>query len=174
MSRSFKEAGVTKRGAAVLAGLTLFAPAAFVAAGQAEPASGVSAVVLSRGTLPPFQVSSDKDGPIDLKAKSKAPMDMVVRQHDYAPGSTTGWHSHPGPVFITVTKGTLHYYAYDDQNCTRHEVTAGQSFVDDGHGHVVRNETGEPAQDISVITASTDKAQPFRTNLPNPGPHCPF
>src|SRR2546429_7365130 len=32
------------------------------------------------------------------KAKAKAPIDMVVRQHVYAPGSSTGWHTHPGPV----------------------------------------------------------------------------
>ena len=106
--------------------------------------------------------------------KAKDPMDFVVRQHDYQPGSTTGWHRHPGPVFITVTKGTLSYYLYDDPDCTRVEVKAGESFVDDGRGHIVRNETGEPAQDISIITAAADETLPFRSNLQNPGPHCPF
>jgi hypothetical protein len=75
-------------------------------------------------------------------------------------------------VFITVTKGTLTYYERDDPTCSPHVVTAGNGFVDDGVGHVVRNESGQPAQDISVITAPVGGA--FRTNLDAPGPYCSF
>jgi quercetin dioxygenase-like cupin family protein len=165
---------ITKRGAALLAALTLAGPAALVAASQAEPPQGVSATVLSRAKLQEFKLRSAANAPFDFSAKAKDPMDLVVRQHDYLPGSTTGWHRHPGPVFITVTKGTLSYYLYDDPDCTRVEVPAGKSFVDDGRGHIVRNETGEPAQDISIITAAADETLPFRSNLQNPGPYCPF
>jgi quercetin dioxygenase-like cupin family protein len=166
---------ITKRGAALLAAMTVTAAAAFVAsAGHAEPASGVTPTVLARANLPAFKVRSAQDAPFDFTAKAKDPMDIVVRRHDYAPGSTTGWHQHPGPVIITVTQGTLAYYEYDDPNCTRHEVSAGQAFIDDGHGHVVRNESGAAAQDISIITAAADDAVPFRSNLPAPGPYCSF
>jgi len=52
-------------------------------------------------------------------------------------------------------------------------VTAGHGFVDAGDGHVVRNESDQPAQDISVITAPVGGA--FRTNLPaNANPACGF
>ena len=126
--------------------------------------------MLARGTYDSFNIRSDPHGPIaDFRAHSTAPIDIIVRQHDYDPGSTTGWHSHPGPVFITVTRGTLTYYELDDPTCTPHVVSANSpsnAFVDTGGGHVVRNETDEPAQDISVITAPVGGV--FRTNLPAP------
>jgi len=147
--------------------------AAFVAVTKASPPSGVTATVLSRGTFPSFNVRSDPLGPIaDFRAHSTAPIDIVVRRHDYAPGASTGWHQHPGPIFITVTQGQLTYYEYDDPTCTPHVITAGQGFVDTGDGHIVRNETGQPAEDISVITAPVGAA--FRTELPAPNPNCGF
>src|ERR671937_908288 len=143
-----------KRKLALAAVMALLGLAVFVAITNAEPASGVTPTLLARGHYPSFNVRSDPQGPIaDFRAHSTEPIDIIVRQHDYAPGSTTGWHSHPGPVFITVTKGTLTYYEYDDPTCTPHVVTAGHGFVDTGDGHIVRNETDQPAQDISVIVA---------------------
>jgi hypothetical protein len=156
-----------------LALAALSALTAFVAVTKAEPASGVTPTVLARGTYDSFNVRSGPHGTIaDFRAHSTASIDIIVRQHDYAVGSTTGWHSHPGPVFITVTRGVLTYYEYDDPTCAPHVVTAGHGFVDTGSGHVVRNESGEPAQDISVITAPVGGA--FRTNLDAPGPYCTF
>lgn len=147
--------------------------AAFVAVTKASPPSGVTATVLARGTFPSFNVRSDPLGPIaDFRAHSIAPIDIVVRRHDYAPGASTGWHQHPGPIFITVTQGQLTYYEYDDPTCTPHVITAGQGFVDTGDGHIVRNETDQPAEDISVITAPVGGA--FRTELPAPNPNCGF
>jgi quercetin dioxygenase-like cupin family protein len=165
-----------KRRISLLAALAVVTLAAFVAMTKAEPPSGVTPTVLARGHYGSFNVRSDPHGPIDdFRAHSTEPIDIVVRQHDYAPGSSTGWHSHPGPVFITVTKGTLTYYEYDDPSCTAHVVSASSpsnAFVDTGDGHVVRNETDQPAQDISVITAPVGGA--FRTNLSAPNPYCGF
>ncbi len=152
--------------------MALLALAAFVAITQAEPPSGVTPTLLARGTYDAFKVRSDRQGPIEFKAEAKAPIDILVRRHDYDPHATTGWHSHPGPAFITVTLGTLTYYESDDPTCTPHTVSAGQGFVDDGRGHVVRNETDQPAQDMSVITAPV--GGPFRTDLDAPNPACGF
>jgi quercetin dioxygenase-like cupin family protein len=165
-----------RRRISILAALVLLGLAAFVAITKAEGPSGVTPTLLARGHFRSFNVRSDPRGTIDdFRAHSTAPIDLLVRQHDYAPHSTTGWHSHPGPVFITVTQGTLTYYEADDPTCTPHVVTAGtanNAFVDEGSGHVVRNETDAPAQDISVITAPVEGA--FRTNLPAPNPYCGF
>lgn len=161
-----------KRLISMLAAMTLLALATFVAVTKAEPPSGVSPTLLASATFDAFKVKSDKQGPIEFEAEAKGAIDMLVRQHDYNPRSTTGWHSHAGPVFIFVTRGTLTYYEYDDPTCTPHVVTAGQAFVDDGAGHVVRNETDLPAQDISVITAPV--GGPLRRNLPAPNPNCGF
>jgi hypothetical protein len=138
---------------------------------RASPASGVTAVVLARGTYEPFHVKTDPHSLIDFEAKAKAHVDIVVRQHTYAPFASTGWHAHPGPVFITVVEGTLTFYDADDPQCAPTVVTAPNGYVDTGRGHIGRNETGQPARDISVILAPVNL--PFRTELDPPG-NCPF
>jgi len=161
-----------KRKMSLVAAVALFALAAFAAITMASPPSGVTPNVLARGTYDAFKVKSDPQGPIEFEAEAKMSIDIVVRQHDYAIGSSTGWHTHPGPVFITVTEGELTYYEHDDPTCTPRVVTAGNGFVDTGSGHLVRNQSGAPAQDVSVITAPVGGA--FRGELPAPNPNCGF
>ena len=71
----------------------------------ASPAVGVTPTLIGRGTYDPFKLKSDPHSLVDFQAKSKSPMDIVVRTHDYSAGGSTGWHTHPGPVFITVLEG---------------------------------------------------------------------
>jgi hypothetical protein len=75
-------------------------------------------------------------------------------------------------VLITVIEGQLTFYEYDDPTCTPHVVSAGEGYVDSGHGHLARNETDQPATDISVIMAPVGGA--FRLELDAPGPFCGF
>jgi hypothetical protein len=161
-----------KRKLSLLAAMTLLTLAVSVAVTMASPPSGVTPTVLARGTYDAFKVKSSPNSPVDFKAKAKSAIDLVVRRHDYAVGSTTGWHTHPGPVFITVTVGQLTYYERDDPTCTGHVVSAGHGFVDNGRGHIVRNESGQPAQDVSVIIAPVGGA--FRGELDAPSPYCGF
>jgi hypothetical protein len=139
---------------------------------QASAAVGVTPTVLARGTYGPFQVKAASDAAFEFEAEAKPAVDLVVRQHDYLVGSSTGWHMHPGPVFITVVLGQLTFYDYNDPTCTPTVVSTGQGYVDTGHGHIGRNESGAPARDITVITAPVGGG--FRSELPAPGPHCDF
>jgi hypothetical protein len=138
----------------------------------ASPPSGVTPTVLARGTYDSFKVMSNPQGPGMFKAESKEPIDMVVRRHEYAAGGSTGWHAHPFPVFVTVIEGQVTFYEYDDPSCTPIVVSAGQGYVDSGRGHIGRNETSQPAVDISVILAPVGGA--FRQELAAPGPFCGF
>ena len=156
--------------AAALAALALLAFAVNVT--FASPPAGVTPTLLARGTYDSFKVMSYPDGGGLFKAEAKDPIDVVVRRHDYAAGGTTGWHQHPDPVFVTVLSGQVTFYDYDDPTCTAHVVSAGQGYVDSGTGHIGRNETGEPAVDISVIMAPV--GAPFRLELTAPGPYCTF
>jgi hypothetical protein len=165
------QTGRVKR-AALTASMAAIVLIGLVAVTSASPPSGVTPTLLARGTYDGFMVRTDPRGDLEFKAKSKSPVDIVVRRHDYAPGSHTGWHSHPGPVFITVTAGELTYYLRDDPECTPHVVGVGEGFVDDGSGHIVRNESGAAAQDMSVILAP--ETQAFRGELDAPGAHCGF
>ncbi len=145
---------------------------ALVAMTWASPPSGVTPTLLARGTYEGFNVRSDPHGPVDFRAHAKDGTDIVVRKHEYLPGSHTGWHSHPGPVFITVTKGTLTFYERSDKGCDAKRVSAPNGYVDTGRGHIARNESGQPAEDISVIIAPTGGT--FRSELDAPAPNCGF
>jgi hypothetical protein len=138
----------------------------------ASPPVGVTPTLLGRGTYDEFKVRTPPGSAVDVKLEAKNPLDVVVRTHDYAPNSSTGWHTHPGPVLITVVQGEVTFYEYDDPTCTPTVVSAGQGYLDTGHGHIGRNETGLPAKDITVFFAPV--GLPFRDELDAPGPHCPF
>jgi hypothetical protein len=146
--------------------------AIFVAITMASPGSGITGTLLARGTYPAYDLKTDPKSPIDFKAKTRDQTDVVVQQHDYAPGATTGWHTHPGPVFITVTAGQLTFYERDDPTCTPHVVSAGHGYVDTGMGHIGFNNTNTSAQDVTVAIAPV--GAPFRTELDAPGPYCNF
>jgi hypothetical protein len=157
-----------KKVIAVSCGLLL---AAWVMVGWASPADGVTPTLIGRGTYDAFKVKADNDF-FEFEAEAKPEIDIVVRTHDYAIDGHTGWHTHPGPVFITVLEGELTFYEYDDSTCTGKVVKAGGGYVDTGHGHLARNESGALAKDVTVIIAPV--GLPFRGELPAPGPYCTF
>jgi hypothetical protein len=138
----------------------------------ASPATGVTPNQLSRGSFPAFKVRADPPNGRGFKVEAKGPIDVIVRQHTYEPGGSTGWHAHPYPVLITVKEGTLTFYEYGDKSCTPIRVTAGHGYVDNGKGHIARNETGQQAVDYSVIMAPVGAA--FRSELNAPAPNCDF
>jgi hypothetical protein len=109
------------------------------------------------------------DWRFDLKAK---PFDIAVQTIVFAPGATSGWHSHPGPVFIQVVSGTMTFYMSDDPKCMPVIRTAGQGYLDLGdHSHIARNETTSPAQ--NVVTYFAPPRAALRIDQPAPG-NCPF
>jgi hypothetical protein len=145
--------------------------AAWVMVGWASPADGVTPTLIGRGTYEAFKVKSDNDF-FEFEAEAKPEIDIVVRTHDYAIGGHTGWHTHPGPVFITVLEGELTFYEYDDPTCTGKVVREGEGYLDTGHGHLASNESGAKAKDVTVIIAPV--GLPFRGELDAPGPYCTF
>lgn len=128
------------------------------------------------GLYEPFKVKTTAGSPIDFEAKAKTEIGVIVQRHDYGAidGSgqpaSTGWHHHPGPVFITVLQGSVTFYELDDATCTPHVYSAGQGFVDYGGGHIGRAEAG-PAQDITVAIEPIQG--PFREPAAT-NPNCPF
>jgi hypothetical protein len=110
------------------------------------------------------------DWSIELIAKPS--FDIAVQSIDFAPGSQSGWHRHPGPVFIQVVTGTMTFYDSDDPSCSPVVRSAGQGFLDLGeHAHIARNETRAPAQNLVTYFAPPGAA--LRIDSPKPG-NCPF
>jgi len=101
--------------------------------------------------------------------KTRGDSDLYVQNNVWAPGGTTGWHSHPGHSLIIVTSGAVTAYEGDDPSCTPHVYTVGMGFVDPGgaHVHVLRNEGSVEARTVAVqlipagATRRIDAAAPF-------------
>jgi quercetin dioxygenase-like cupin family protein len=75
---------------------------------------------------------------LQLKTEG-APSDVIVQDQELAPGGYGGWHTHPGPVILTVSEGTASFYESD---CVRHDYPKGTAFIEEaGVVHNLRNES---------------------------------
>lgn len=138
--------------------------------------SGSTTTLLGRATFgdPSDQVFKVKTITRDwhVEIKSMPALDLAVLSVAFQAGGHSGWHSHPGPVFIQVITGTLTFYLADDPTCTPIVRTAGQGYVEQGeHNLIARNETALPATSVATIFAPPGAA--LRIDQPNPG-NCPF
>jgi hypothetical protein len=154
--------------------LSVFSIGGYVIKLSATLATGVHRTLIGRGTYDRFMVNTDTNqAPFQYIAKAQPAIDMEVDTHSYDPMGSTGWHKHPGPVYITVTSGQLTFYEFDDPACSPHVYKVGQGFVDFGNGHIGINEDPNiPASDVTV--AVTYVGGPFRTELPAGNPNCRF
>jgi hypothetical protein len=138
--------------------------------------SGSASTLLGRATFgdPAGEAFKVKrmTGDWQVELKAKPAFDLAVQSIVFQPGGQSGWHSHPGPVFIQVVSGTMTFYESDDPTCTPIVRTAGQGFLDVGeHAHIARNETSSPAQ--NVVTYFAPPGVALRIDQPMPG-NCPF
>jgi hypothetical protein len=107
-----------------------------------------------------------------VQIEAKPALDIAVQTIDFPAGSQSGWHSHPGPVFIQVVSGTMTFYEGNDKTCSPIVKTAGQGYLDMGdHAHIARNESSLPAQNVVTYFAPVGAA--LRIDQPRPG-NCPF
>jgi hypothetical protein len=99
--------------------------------------------------------------------------DVYVQSNVWAPGGSTGWHSHPGHSLIIVTAGTVTDYEGHDPDCKPHVYKTGMGFVDPGgdHVHILRNEGDVEAKTIAVQLIPADAAR--RIDVADPG-NCHF
>jgi len=120
----------------------------------ATPASGFVSTTLALGRFGDIDVANhvSTDGSWQSLQQTRGPSDLYVQSNVWAPGGTTGWHTHPGHSLIIVTAGTVTAYEGDDPSCTPHVYTTGMGFVDSGgdHVHVLRNEGSIEARTITV------------------------
>jgi hypothetical protein len=148
--------------------------AIFASAAMATPPSGVALnLVLGRATLPPFDIQPD-DSPFGIQSANST--DVVIQHVILKPTTgSTGWHTHPGPLFVTVVFGALTLYDGDDAACTPHTFKAGQGFVDRGFGHVhiARNESTTDPAELYASYLNVPPGGLFRLDAPNPG-NCAF
>ena len=139
----------------------------------ATPPGGTTSVLIGRATFnEAFNIKRDGPDGWNVKVKADPALDIAVQKIVFQPGGQSGWHSHPGPVFISVVSGTMTFYEGDDPDCEPVVRHAGEGFLDVGdHAHIARNETGEPA--TNLVTYFAPPGATLRIDQPNPG-NCPF
>lgn len=101
-------------------GLAALAPAV----ASATPSSGITAQTLGQVTVP-----------FDVTGGSADSSTVTARRITFAPGGTTGWHYHQGPVIALVAGGTLSRTLHD---CTVVTSPAVQ-VVEEDHGADARH-----------------------------------
>jgi hypothetical protein len=98
------------------------------------------------------QVADVPRAPLRRIARVRGGMDVHVQHVRLAPGTDTGWHTHPGPAIVTVVSGALTY----EDACKRATygpagpAQPGSGFVDAGFGHVHHAIAGPEGADFYV------------------------
>lgn len=140
-----------------------------VAVAWSTPSTGTSSVLVGRATFDEsFKVKRQALG-WETEVEAKPNLDIAVQTITFQPGSQSGWHSHPGPVFIMVVEGAMTFY--ESHDCTPIVRYAGEGYLDTGeHAHIARNETLLPAKNVVTYFAPPGAAlridQPQPTNCP--------
>ncbi|MEU0873996.1 cupin domain-containing protein [Nocardia brasiliensis] len=131
-------------GAAVCGGVTA----------NATPGTDITAVTLAQAQIPagllPFVAGTD----------------LVVREITIAPGGSTGWHYHDGPVFGFIRAGTL---THPGPDCTGPTYRPGD-FIYEPEGawnvHIGRNQGPTPL--ILDVVYAPPTAHPLFQDAPAP------
>jgi Cupin domain len=149
--------------------------AAYARTSMATPSSGFTATTLAMARFDEIAVNLHTQ-PANFwqsRQMTKGLSDVYVQSNVWAPGGTSGWHTHPGHSLILVTAGTITAYEGDDPSCTAQVYTQGMGFVDQGggHVHVLRNEGEVEARTIAVQLIPAAAVR--RIDVPAPG-NCSF
>jgi quercetin dioxygenase-like cupin family protein len=135
----------------------------FAAHALATPPSGQHPTAPSIGTLAAGQqVNTDR-----LKFQTKDPADVATFSVTYDPQGFSGWHTHPGIVFVVVQSGSV----LRQVGCDAHTYNAGDSFIESDEqppGQVSNPSTTTPA--VLTVMQVTPHGSPRRVEA-NP-PSC--
>jgi quercetin dioxygenase-like cupin family protein len=168
----FRNGGTVKAKWIPAVGVGLAALGVSAHAVVATPGSGFTAVQQWRAEFDSIDVKNETDDH-ELELRTKGLSEVYVTRNAIAAGGHSGWHTHPGPSLIIVTVGEIMAYDGDDPTCTPTRYTTGEGFVDPGNGHVhlLRNESGAPAETVAVQILPQGATR--RIDTPAPG-DCPF
>lgn len=153
----------------VAAATTIAATLIAVPAFATPPVGTWAPVPISVGSIDDLTVMADKTGKWDIMVRAKGLTDLRVTRVPFAVGTSSGWHSHPGPNLLTVTVGTV--YVYEGPLCTGTPYSAGQTWSDNGgsHVHLVRNQSATVAAEVIAVALYPHGVTPItNSNVPRP------
>ena len=142
---------------------------------MATPGAGFLFNIFNRFTSVTDQIhenahNTDKRWSAQLEVEGET--DFVQQDVMLAPGGFSGWHSHPGPVIITVKSGTATWYSADDRNCSPQTFPTGSAFIEPANVH--HNVVNLGPGNLELLpTYIIPKGVATRDEAPLP-PQCPF
>ena len=74
--------------------------------------------------------------------------DVFVQHLRLLPNQASAWHTHPGPVIVTIRSGSLTYQHAAHRECHDEPYGTGTGFVDPGFGHVHRVVAGPAGTEL--------------------------
>jgi hypothetical protein len=77
--------------------------------------------------------------------------DVFIQHARLGPNVAADWHTHPGPVFVEVVKGSLTYEDAVHGQCRQLTYQAGEGFFDRGFGHAHRVVAGAAGADFYPV-----------------------
>jgi hypothetical protein len=83
-----------------------------------------------------------------LRALRGRRADTFLQHQRLEPNQAAGFHTHAGPVFISVARGSLTSVDSVRGTCRRRTFIADQGFVDQGQGHVHQLVAGAAGADF--------------------------
>jgi quercetin dioxygenase-like cupin family protein len=153
-----KEAGMTRKRLAAIAGIS--ATAIFIlvlagvpAAGGSQPPAPITAEPLTGrahfADTTRMRIKVLRDGTREV-VRVRHPSRTVTVRFVVQPGAQFPWHSHRGPVVVNVVSGEFTYV--DEQHCAGIRYPAGTAFFDLGKGHVHTAFNGGDEPTVLVAT----------------------
>ncbi|MDQ2853333.1 MAG: hypothetical protein M3R32_00555 [Chloroflexota bacterium] len=119
-----------------------------------------AATVLAVTTLPirvavVNKVDIDRNG-IDFETERKVDV-ITTFSSQPSTWAGSGWHYHNGPVFVSVTMGTLTFWT---STCRKIQITAGQGYIESA-GQIL---LAKNLDSTTVAEWYTSRVIPYQTN----------
>ncbi len=115
-----------------------------------------------------FRHHEEQTTGLKLELKTNMDTDFTLSSVVVNPGGNVGWHTHSGPVFINIRRGTLTLVEYRDGICERRDVGSGLTILEQGTGvHNAYNLTGTTVEYATAAWAP--HGVPQRIDMADPG-----
>jgi hypothetical protein len=140
-----------KKWTAATIGVAMIGMLAAVALGS--PGFGVTMTNLVTANFDhTVHLNSDK-----VKFQTKDFTDVRIQRLDFAPGSFSGWHHHPGIVLVTVASGSVTLWKSDCSSTTYGPgLPDGAVFVEGGDDPVQATSTNGATNYVVLVAPNAD------------------
>lgn len=138
------------------------AVSALAAHPTADPATVPTGFLAAHATVNNVPVSTF------TKALQSRRTDVFIEHGRLDAGQSTGFHTHPGPAFVTVVRGSLVDEVRVDRECRRKNYVAGTGFVDRGVGYPHRSTAGAAGADFYIVYLLPRRTGPHRADSGTP------